>query len=65
MKFTVIWQPSAEQELAQLWEDAADRRDITMASDAIVGLQRQHPCLVVLYSSGGTNAAKVNTGRPQ
>ena len=30
MKFTVIWKPSAEQELAQLWEDADDRRDITM-----------------------------------
>ena len=35
MKFTVIWKPSAEQELAQLWEDADDRCDISMASDAI------------------------------
>ena len=35
MKFTVIWIPSAERELAQLWESADDRRDITLASNAI------------------------------
>ena len=35
MKFTVLWKPSAEQELAQIWETANDRRDITMASNAI------------------------------
>ena len=37
MKFTVIWKPSAERELAQIWDsaDANDRRDITIASNAI------------------------------
>ena len=35
MKFTVIWNPSAERELARLWEAADDRRDITLASNAI------------------------------
>ncbi len=37
MKFTVLWKPSAEQELAQIWESANDRRDITMASSLPIG----------------------------
>lgn len=35
MKFTVIWKPSAEQELARLWDAAQDRRAVTLAANAI------------------------------
>lgn len=35
MKFTVIWNPSAEHELAQIWEDASNRRDVTLAANVL------------------------------
>ncbi len=35
MKFTVIWKPSAEQELARIWDSANDRREIKFAANAI------------------------------
>ena len=35
MKFTVVWKPSAELELAQFWEAAHDRQAITTAANAI------------------------------
>lgn len=35
MKFTVIWTPGAEQELARLWLNAIDRTDIAAAADQI------------------------------
>jgi plasmid stabilization system protein ParE len=35
MKFNVQWSPSAEQELAALWNQAADRNEITAAANAI------------------------------
>jgi hypothetical protein len=35
MKYTVEWLPSAEQELAALWNRAPDRNEITAAADGI------------------------------
>lgn len=35
MRFTVTWHPSAVQELAQIWLDAADRDTVTQATNAI------------------------------
>jgi plasmid stabilization system protein ParE len=35
MKFTVVWQPSAQDELAELWYSAADRSAVTRAAAEI------------------------------
>jgi hypothetical protein len=44
VKFTVLWDPDAEQELAALWLDSARRLDVTRAADAIdQRLQRNAP----------------------
>lgn len=33
MKFTVVWLPRAERELAELWERSTDRAGVTRAVD--------------------------------
>jgi hypothetical protein len=39
--FTVTWEESAEDELAQLWADALDKRALTRAADRVeVDLRR-------------------------
>ena len=35
MNYTVIWQPTAEQQLATAWVDATNRPAVTRASDQI------------------------------
>lgn len=35
MNYTVVWQPTALQQLAAAWVDATDRRAVTRASDQI------------------------------
>ncbi len=35
MKFTVVWLPRAERELATLWEASPDRAAVTRAADRI------------------------------
>lgn len=35
MKFTVIWRPSAEAELALIWTESADRSAVTRAANRI------------------------------
>ena len=35
MKYTVIWRPSAEAQLAELWTSAADREAVSAAADEI------------------------------
>jgi plasmid stabilization system protein ParE len=35
MMYTVTWLPSAEQELANLWNNAADRSQLAAAANAI------------------------------
>lgn len=43
MKYTLIWKPTAEAELASLWTSAEDRQAITAAADAIDVLLRTDP----------------------
>jgi hypothetical protein len=35
MKYTVLWKPSAEADLASLWASAPDRSDVTTAANQI------------------------------
>jgi hypothetical protein len=41
MKYTVIWQPLAQQALAQLWINARDRKEISNAANTIDELLRR------------------------
>jgi hypothetical protein len=43
MNYTVVWQRSAEQKLAHLWTQAADRRAVTAAANAIDTILAQDP----------------------
>jgi plasmid stabilization system protein ParE len=40
MRYTVIWRPSAENQLARIWLRAADRQAVQQASDRIDHLLR-------------------------
>jgi hypothetical protein len=35
MRYTVAWNPAAEQELASIWNDATDRDAVTAAADSL------------------------------
>jgi plasmid stabilization system protein ParE len=35
MKYTVVWKPSAEAKLAQIWTEAHNRNAVAQAADAI------------------------------
>ena len=35
MKFTVVWKPAAERQLADIWLEATDRNSVTAATEAI------------------------------
>lgn len=41
MTFTVVWRPIAEARLAEIWEQAMDRRTVTLAADALEQALRQ------------------------
>lgn len=43
MKYTVAWRPQAEQQLAALWLNAADRPRVAAAADAIDMLLAKDP----------------------
>jgi hypothetical protein len=43
MKYTVVWTPSAEQDLAAVWLNAANRNAVTSAAHTIDGLLGQDP----------------------
>jgi plasmid stabilization system protein ParE len=43
MKFTVVYLPSAEDQLAELWLSAEDRDAVREAADEIDRLLGQHP----------------------
>jgi hypothetical protein len=45
MRFTLIWHPSAIDDLVTIWRDAPDRRAITEAADAIDPALRTDPVL--------------------
>ncbi|QDT66248.1 hypothetical protein V22_35130 [Calycomorphotria hydatis] len=41
MKYTVVWSPTAEAKLAELWLESNDRADLTVAADRIDELLRR------------------------
>ena len=43
MKWTVLWKPDAESDLAALWVDADDKADLTATSNRIDVLLRKDP----------------------
>ena len=43
MKFTVVWLPAAESQLAQIWLSARDRLGISEATERIDSLLRTNP----------------------
>jgi hypothetical protein len=43
MRYTVIWQPLAEEKLATIWIDAADRGAITVAAIEIDRRLKKNP----------------------
>lgn len=43
MSYTVVWKPRAEQDLARLWLEAADRRPVNDAARDIDRLLRVSP----------------------
>lgn len=43
MKFTVVWTPAAEQDLAALWLNADDRNAVSSAANSIERLLRHSP----------------------
>jgi len=43
MNHTVVWKPAAEQELASIWNESADRADVTVAANTIDRLLRTSP----------------------
>jgi plasmid stabilization system protein ParE len=43
MSYTVVWRPSAERDLAQIWNDAPDRDQVTAAADSLDECLRRDP----------------------
>lgn len=43
MKYTVVWKPAAEADLARIWSSAADRNLVSAAADEIDRLLRSFP----------------------
>ncbi len=43
MRYTVVWKPAAEGELASIWADAADRGAVSKAAASIDQLLRASP----------------------
>ena len=43
MKFTVVWKPTAKNELAKLWINAKDRSHVRLAADRIDYLLKWDP----------------------
>jgi hypothetical protein len=43
MKFTVIWQPSAEEDLVRIWNAASDRQAVADAADQVDNLLASSP----------------------
>ncbi len=52
MKFTVLWSPDAENDLATLWLNADNRAEISAAADAIDAILRDDAHFLGEYRSG-------------
>jgi len=60
MRYTVLWRPSAEQNLAEIWTKAVDRGAVARAADAIDGLLAQDPVSQGESRSGNTRVLFVD-----
>ena len=58
MNFTVVYRPSATQQIAQLWNDAPDRAAVTAAANALDADLRKDP-FARSESRGGNRRIKV------
>jgi hypothetical protein len=54
MRYTVVWQPAAEQRLADIWMAAPDRAEVTRAANRIDARLAQDPQLVGEARDGTT-----------
>jgi hypothetical protein len=54
MKWTVVWRPPTEDNLADLWVDASDRNAISQAADTIDQILRSDPYAFGESRSGNT-----------
>jgi len=52
MKYTVVWRPSAERKLAEIWVNALSGGDITNATDTIDAMLSRQPLDVGESRSG-------------
>ncbi len=43
MSYTVLWRPSPERDLAQIWIDSSDREQVAKAADALDDALRLDP----------------------
>ena len=46
MRYTLVWVPAADDELARIWMEAADRRAVTAATAEIDRLLKSKPLAV-------------------
>ena len=54
MKYTVVWKPAAEAELAKLWMSARNRSEFTAAADSVENLLKYDPHAQGESRSAGT-----------
>ncbi len=59
MNYTVVWKPTAERRLTQIWNDAVDRPAVTDAADLIDNMLRSVPHQVGESRSGETRVMTV------
>jgi plasmid stabilization system protein ParE len=59
MRFTVVWNPSAESQLSEIWLEAKDRAGVTSAANEIDKKLRHSPETVGESRSGGRRIAIV------
>jgi mRNA-degrading endonuclease RelE of RelBE toxin-antitoxin system len=57
MNYTVLWQPSAEQELADIWSNAPDREAVADAADMADERLRRDPYAVGESRAGAKRVA--------
>jgi hypothetical protein len=60
MRYTVVWHPAAQSELARLWNQAPDRRAVSDAANAIDRMLARNP----LGAGRPYGADRVLTVRP-
>jgi len=53
VSYTVVWKPSAQRKLAQLWTTGPDRQAITDAANRIDALLKRDPLALGESRSGG------------